>query len=167
MKNENLLKLINDIFDNIYDEDKRDCGCPCCDDCECDSCKCNEFEKLDLTNDEDYEKFNKYVEDCKSILNDSNNSLLNNLFKLFEGVDVNKFVDDIKKAGDEIHKEAQKKKVPKLPSSNTPINKQLQIHKLVGEYVDTIIKPNTNMSKKTIDDAYAGLFEFACWLMNK
>lgn len=169
--NDNLIKLINDIFGvtNECEECNNECSCnnSCCK-------KCDETddinEKLDLTKDEDYNKFNDYIDECKHMLNDdSNNSYLNMLFKLlFGGVDINEYVDNIKKMGDEIHESAkQTKKTPELPSSKLNVQQKEQIHKIVGEYVDTIIKPNTNMETKVINDVYAGLFEFACWLLNK
>lgn len=54
------------------------------------------------------------------------------------------------------------------PSIKIDINKGLQIHKLVQEYVDTMIKPYSKgcLSNEQINDAYAGLYEFACWIYN-
>lgn len=130
-----------------------------------------DIEKLDLTKDEDYAKFNKYVDECDKICNndDSVNSLTRLLFSTIFGFDLKDIIKDIKEAGDEIHNEAIKneKKVPELPSKSTPMDKQLHLHKIVGEYVDTYIRPYGNMDKKVVDDVYAGLFEFACWVMNR
>ena len=47
------------------------------------------------------------------------------------------------------------------------MDKQLHLHKIVGQYVDEYIRPYGNMSKEVVDDVYAGLFEFACWVMNR
>ena len=47
------------------------------------------------------------------------------------------------------------------------VDAKLQIHRLVAEYSDTYIKPyisNDEKGKKLINDAYAGLYEFACWI---
>lgn len=167
---DNVLKLLNDI---LFDDSEK---CTKCDKCnECDECCCDE--KLDLGKDEDYEKFNKYVDECKKICdndNDSTNNLTRALFETLFGFDMKDILDDIKKAGDEVHKKAveerkkeETKKVPELPSKNTPYDKQANLHKIVGEYVDTYIRPYGNMDKNVVDDVYAGLFEFACWVLNK
>ena len=57
----------------------------------------------------------------------------------------------------------------KRPSELLNINQKLQLHKIVQEYVDTMIKPfNKNvLTTQQINDAYAGLYEFAAWVMNK
>lgn len=153
-----ILKLLEDVFFNVNDVEEK-----------------NDVEKLDLGKDEDYAKFNKYVDECKKICDedDSTSNLTRLLFESLFGFDMKDIVDDIKKAGDEIHEQAVKerkkdeKKVPDLPSKSTPMDKQLHLHKIVGEYVDTYIRPYGNMDKKVVDDVYAGLFEFACWIMNR
>ena len=171
-----LLKLLNDVFDdtektcNCEKECKNNCEtCNCCyeyyDDndknnkCECE-CECNN-KHLDLTNDKDYESFKNVI---NSIRKDLKNDELNSIYKLFLGDNVEdtlKLFDDVAKS---IHDEPKKeeKKTPELP-----VQQKEQIHKIVGEYVDTVIKPNTNMDTKVINDVYAGLFEFACWILNK
>lgn len=55
------------------------------------------------------------------------------------------------------------------PSENLNVDQKLQLHKLVQEYVDTMIKPfnNGQLKDSQINDAYAGLFEFAAWVLNK
>lgn len=168
MKNENLLKLINDIFGNDNKSEECDC-CDCCCDC---CCGCDDnLEKLDLTKDEDYAKFNDYVDECNKICesDEVSSNITKMLFDALFGADFKDVINEIKQTGDKIHSEAKSKehKTPELPSSKTPTDKKLQIHKLVAEYVDTIIRPNTEMDRNVIDDVYAGLFEFACWLMNK
>ena len=57
----------------------------------------------------------------------------------------------------------------KRPSELLTISQKLQLHKLVQEYVDTAIKPFNNgiLSNDQINDAYAGLYEFAAWILNK
>lgn len=153
-----ILKLLEDVFFNPNEVEEK-----------------NDVEKLDLGKDEDYAKFNKYVDECKKICDndDSTSNLTRLLFETLFGFDMKDIVDDIKKAGDEIHEQAVKerkkeeKKVPDLPSKSTPMDKQLQLHKIVGEYVDTYIRPYGKMDKKVVDDVYAGLFEFACWVMNR
>ena len=63
----------------------------------------------------------------------------------------------------------EKKEEFDRPSKYIDVNVGLQIHKLVQEYIDTKIKPYAKgiMSEKSINDAYAGLYEFACWIYNK
>ena len=153
-----IIKLFEDVFFNADEiEEKKD------------------VEKLDLGKDEDYAKFNNLVDECKKVCNDDDSTsvLTKQLFETLFGFDMNDIVDDIKKAGDEIHEQAVKErakdenKVPELPSKNTPFDKQVQLHKIVGEYVDTYIRPYGKMDTKVVDDVYAGLFEFACWIMNR
>lgn len=57
----------------------------------------------------------------------------------------------------------------KRPSELLTVDKKLQLHKLVQEYVDTTIKPFNKgiLSNDQINDAYAGLYEFAAWILNK
>lgn len=65
------------------------------------------------------------------------------------------------------HSEEEKKF--KKPSEDLTISQKLQLHKIVQEYVDTMIKPynNGSLTNQQINDAYAGLYEFAAWVMNK
>ena len=153
-----IIKLLEDVFFNTDEvEEKKD------------------VEKLDLGKDEDYAKFNNLVDECKKICNDDDSTsvLTKQLFETLFGFDMNDIIDDIKKVGDDIHEKAVKErekeenKVPDIPSKNTPFDKQVQLHKIVGEYVDTYIRPYGKMDTKVVDDVYAGLFEFACWIMNR
>ena len=162
-----ILKLLDDVFFNT-DEVKEN-----------NDVKNTDVEKLDLSKDEDYAKFNEYVDECKKICDsdDSISNLTKLMFEQFFGFDMNDVIDDIKKAGDEIHEQAVKERakdemnketnVPDLPSNSTPLDRQIHLHKIVGEYVDTYIRPYGKMDTKVVDDVYAGLFEFACWIMNR
>ena len=162
-----ILKLLDDVFFNT-DEVKEN-----------NDVKNTDVEKLDLSKDEDYAKFNEYVDECKKICDsdDSISNLTKLMFEQFFGFDMNDIVDDLKKAGDEIHEQAVKERTkdemnketnfPDLPSNNTPLDKQIHLLNIVGEYVDTYIRPYGKMDKKTVDDLYAYLFEFACWIMNR
>ena len=162
-----ILKLLDDVFFNT-DEVKEN-----------NDVKNTDVEKLDLSKDEDYAKFNEYVDECKKICDsdDSISNLTKLMFEQFFGFDMNDIVDDIKKAGDEIHEQAVKERAkdemnketnfPDLPSNSTPLDRQIHLHNIVGEYVDTYIRPYGKMDKKTADDLYAYLFEFACWIMNR
>lgn len=153
-----IIKLLEDVFFNADEiEEKKD------------------VEKLDLGKDEDYAKFNNLVDECKKVCNDDDSTsvLTKQLFETLFGFDMNDIIDDIKKAGDDIHEKAVKErkkeenKVPELPSKSTPFDKQAHLHKIVEEYVDTYIRPYGKMDTKVVDDVYAGLFEFACWIMNR
>ena len=72
-------------------------------------------------------------------------------------------VDDISKVENEIKIER--------PSEKISTELGLQVHKLVQEYIDTMVKPYNpkvgGLTTKQINDAYAGLYEFACWILNK
>lgn len=131
-------------------------------------------EKLDLTKDDDYKKFNESLDKISEIMNESE---MNPLFKLFLSDDL---IDELRELGKEAHDnndehkceckkqcKCNKKTEPELPSSKCTLEQQANIHKIVTEYVETIIRPNTNMSDDVINDAYAGLYEFACWVLNK
>ena len=163
-------KLLNAIFGEIPNEPEKECDCCKCNcKCDCDNecdCDCGYDDiKLDLKNDEDYDYFKNILKQLREGLK---NDELNSIYKLFLGDNVEEMIDLFDEIGESIHNDKKhEKKTPELPSSKTPINKQQQIHKLVAEYVDTIIKPNTDMDSKVINDVYAGLFEFACWIMNK
>ena len=162
-----ILKLLDDVFFNT-DEVKEN-----------NDAKNTDVEKLDLSKDEDDAKFNEYVDECKKICDsdDSISNLTKLMFEQFFGFDMNDIVDDIKKAGDEIHEQATKDRAKDemnketnfkdLPSNSTPLDKQIHLHNIVGEYVDKYIRPYGKIDKKTADDLYAYLFEFACWIMNR
>lgn len=57
----------------------------------------------------------------------------------------------------------------KRPSELLSINQKLQLHKLVQEYVDTTIRPFNKgvLTNEQINDAYAGLYEFGAWIINR
>ena len=118
----------------------------------------------DLTTDEGLKGYNEQLDKLQ-------NSDLN-ILKLF-GIDGDDIIKKLRKVGQAIHdnKEEQKEEKPKFtrPSDFLDVNKKLQIHKIVQEYVDTMVKPfnNDRLTQQQINDAYAGLFEFACWVMNR
>ena len=66
-------------------------------------------------------------------------------------------------------KRKQEEKKIERPSTKLTTEQGLQIHKLVQEYVDTMVRPFNNgvLSNDQINDAYAGLYEFASWILNK
>ena len=120
------------------------------------------LKELDLRKDEDYEKFKESIETLKK------NPIFNVLGSLI-GVDSH-MLDEVVEEVD-IIREQQKEEEEKnikitRPSETIPTNVGLQIHKLVQEYIDTMVKPYATgiMDDKEINDAYAGLYEFACWI---
>lgn len=121
---------------------------------------------LDLTNADDLQEYCDKIEELKD------NELVKNLCNLFD-IDVDKIFDTLTDYAENVYEEAHKDDEPKTPelvrpSSKLTTEQGLQIHKLVEEYVDTMIKPYvTNMDTKVINDAYAGLYEFAAWILNK
>ena len=123
------------------------------------------IEVFDLSTKEGLEGYNKQ-------LNQLENSDLG-ILKLF-GIDGNDVIDRLRKIGNAIYennKKEEEEETPKFtrPSDLLDVDKKLQIHKIVQEYVDTMVKPfnNGKLTENQINDAYAGLFEFACWVMNR
>lgn len=140
----------------------------------------NDLESIDLSTDEGLEKFNKSLDE------------LNNYDLGIFGV----FLDELRDLGSKLHdklKEAEKKKKEeekqktksdlidrnlidhstgqdfKRPSESLSIDKKLTLHKIVQEYIDTMIKPYNHgtLTNNQINDAYAGLYEFGAWVLNK
>ena len=123
------------------------------------------IEVFDLTTKEGLEGYNKQLDQ----LENSDLSIL----KLF-GIDGDDVIDRLRKIGNAIYennKKEEEEETPKFtrPSDLLDVDKKLQIHKIVQEYVDTMVKPfnNGKLTENQINDAYAGLFEFACWVMNR
>jgi len=141
--------------------------------------------KIDLTKKEDCEYLINTINELKE------NPLFSVLGSLF-GLD-NDNLDEILEKIESIQKELvkkekveEKKPIQKIvidksieeepkksidrPSQKIDVNMGLQIHKLVQEYVDTMIKPYNpkigGLTSEAINDAYAGLYEFACWIYN-
>lgn len=65
--------------------------------------------------------------------------------------------------------EDEDKKAFNRPSENLSVDQKLKLHKIVQEYVDTMIRPfnNGTLTDNQINDAYAGLYEFAAWVLNR
>ena len=124
------------------------------------------IEVFDLTTKEGLEGYNKQLDQLE------NTDL--SILKLF-GLNGDDVIDKLRKIGNVIYennkKEEEKEDEPKFtrPSDLLDVNKKLQIHKIVQEYVDTMVKPfnNGKLTDNQINDAYAGLFKFACWVMNR
>lgn len=129
-----------------------------------------DIKKLDLSNIEDVKEFHKAVNELRE------NKLFSTLFGLF--IDEDDVFEKLDKFADEIyaehHKDDKKNEQSKQkefirPSEKLTSQQGLQIHSLVQEYVDTMIKPYNNgkLTNEQINDAYAGLYEFAAWILNK
>ena len=143
--------------------------------------------EIDLTNEDDY---NDLVSQINEIKNDDTSKCVSAFFGLDED-----FYDDVldllKKYRKQLIEQNQKKEYqpevaqvkksiedkseeqPKIkrPSQNINTEAGLQIHKLVQEYVDTMIKPYNpkvgGLTIEQINNSYAALYEYSCWLFNK
>ena len=127
----------------------------------------NEDEKLDLTKKEDVEKFHEKINKLRE------NEAFLTLTQIF-GYDLTDELDELDKFADNTFQKAEEKrkqeeKKIERPSTKLTTEQGLQIHKLVQEYVDTMVRPFNNgvLSNAQINDAYAGLYEFAAWILNK
>lgn len=125
------------------------------------------IETLDLSKREDVEKLHDAVEELRS--NKLFSPLFNSLFdtKIFDTID--ELVDNIHEQLKEENDEKNELAAPERPSQKLTTEQGLQIHKLTQEYVDTMIKPYNNglLTDEQINDAYAGLYEFAAWILTK
>ena len=125
----------------------------------------NEDERLDLTKKEDVEKFHEKINELRE------NEAFLTLTQIFgynltdELDELDKFADNTFQKAEEKRKQEEKK--IERPSTKLTTEQGLQIHKLVQEYVDTMVRPFNNgvLSNAQINDAYAGLYEFCCWLL--
>ena len=127
----------------------------------------NEDEKLDLTKKEDVEKFHEKINELRE------NEAFLTLTQIF-GYDLTDELDELDKFADNTFQKAEEKrkqeeKKIERPSTKLTTEQGLQIHKLVQEYIDTMVRPFNNgvLSNAQINDAYAGLYEFAAWILNK
>ena len=127
----------------------------------------NEEERLDLTKKEDVEKFHEKINELRE------NEAFLTLTQIF-GYDLTDELDELDKFADNTFQKAEEKrkqeeKKIERPSTKLTTEQGLQIHKLVQEYVDTMVRPFNNgvLSNDQINDAYAGLYEFASWILNK
>lgn len=144
-------------------------------------------ETYDLSTKEGHEEFKKTVNELK------NNVTAKAVLEMF-GVNCDEFLDNLDQLGNDLAEKSQannkkendvkqisRKEVDhsyddkendkqfNRPSSLLNVDQQLQLHKIVQEYIDTMIKPYNNnvLTNNQINDAYAGLYEFAAWIMNR
>lgn len=129
------------------------------------------MKELDLTKKEDLKEFKDTIAELKD------NKLFMSLMNLFTEDD--SVLDSLVDLADEVYnsaheddvKEAPVVEEPKfeIPSSKLTVDQGLKIHKIVQEYVDTMIRPYApaETSNKTINDLYASLYEFAAWVLHK
>lgn len=84
---------------------------------------------------------------------------------------VNQAVKQMERKEEDHSDEPEEDENPKFvrPSQKLSVQQKLQLHKIVQEYVDTMIKPynDGHLTNGQINDAYAGLYEFAAWIMNR
>ena len=132
----------------------------------------------DLTTDEGIKDYNKQLDE----LSETDLDFLNDF-----GIDAKKLIKEMRNLGNHIYesnKEDEEQVQQQLdrktvdhtdnekferPSDKLSVDQKLQLHKITQEYVDTMIKPYNNgqLNNAQINDAYAGLFEFAAWIMNR
>jgi len=126
---------------------------------------------FDLTTDEGFKGYNEQ-------LNEISKQMDSDILK-YLGLESDNLIKYLKDLGESIHDISKKQKIKEEPKKEEPhftrpsdllsVDKKLQIHKIVQEYVDNMIKPfnKGQLTDNQINDAYAGLFEFACWIMNR
>jgi len=152
-------KLFEDIFGDLFG-DIFSFDLDCNKECKCDKkCECKKEEKS---------------EEKKSALDEFNEAIntLNDVLKSLESLKEEKTEEKKSEAREIKIENAEEKKeekpvLPPRPSEKLSTQDSLDLHKVVGEYVDTMIKPYTDFDKNTVNDIYAGLFEFAAWMLNK
>lgn len=142
----------------------------------------DDIESIDLKTDEGLKKFNKSLDELEGY------DL--GIFDIF--------IDELRDLGTKLHNQlnekdkkekVQEKKKEEIksnpidrnlidhstgqdftrPSESLSIDKKLTLHKIVQEYIDTMIKPYNHgtLTNDQINDAYAGLYEFGAWVLNK
>ena len=117
-----------------------------------------EIDKLDLENKNDRDKLRKVIDELHD------NKLFTGLMTFLYHSDI---LDELNNELDKRDKKDSKKEINR-PSKTISTQVGLKLHKLVQEYVDTMIKPYNpkvnGLTNEQINDAYAGLYEFACWI---
>lgn len=154
----------------------------------------NDVQTLDLTKEEDNKKFKDAIQIIKNYKKEvKNDSIMSFLVNLIDDDLLNKaeeYADNILEESKETEVENQCSICEKEYCNNCPFfeddeedskltrpselldntDVKLQIHSLVNEYCKEYINPyvsNDIKGKELSNNAYAGLFEFACWIYNK
>lgn len=134
---------------------------------------------FDLTTEEGLNGFCEQIDN----MSDTQKKLLN-IFKDVIGLDEDEdAAEGFKKVAKLVYDKANPKEVKEekkivdhtegvhfdRPSDKLTVDQKLQLHKLTQEYVDTMIKPFSKgvLNDNQINDAYAGLYEFAAWILKK
>ena len=132
----------------------------------------------DLTTDEGIKDYNKQLDD----LDKTDLDFLNDF-----GIDAKKLIKEMRNLANHIYESNKEDEEPaqkqldrktvdhtdtekiERPSDKLSVDQKLQLHKITQEYVDTMIKPYSKgqLTNNQINDAYAGLFEFAAWIMKR
>jgi len=155
----------------------------------------NTVRKYDLNTREGYENFIHDVADMRKDLEGNDGFFAKYLLKLLDNIVSNvmenygkKYMSNADKAQEIIHNQVEKERankqvnvrvqpVPEVeddiewPSQQLSEKQKRSIWRIVDEYVDTMILPHldreTRNNEDLIDNVSSGLFEFACWIMNK
>ena len=132
----------------------------------------------DLSTDEGIKGYNKQLDK----LSETDLDFLNDF-----GIDAKKLIKEMRNLGNHIYESNKKDETPaqqqldrktvdhtdtekiERPSDKLSVDQKLQLHKITQEYVDTMIRPYSKgkLTNNQINDAYAGLFEFAAWIMKR
>lgn len=120
----------------------------------------------ELFNEDDLKDPQKRKEIIEGLTSIKDNYIFKTLLASNKYIDtlVNTIIDSLKK-----YDENEKKKIVR-PSENIDPNIGVQLHKLVSKYIDEYVRPyylNTEENQKLINNAYAGLYEFACWVIKQ
>lgn len=132
-----------------------------------------EVKEYDLTTKEGHQEFKKQVEELKqnetfksllNIFDVDSDDLLNTMDELADSIYEDCKDEDVKDSDNSIKEEHFVR-----PSELLDYDHQMQLHKITQQYIDEMIKPYNNgkLTDEQINDAYAGLYEFAAWIMNK
>ena len=131
--------------------------------------------KYDFTKKEDVDEFCKVCDELK------NSVFVKDLLNVLYGGD--DYLDYLKELVNKKYEESRKNAKPEQKPSpqpektsetkaftyqeGLPIESKLQIHKLVQEYLDKVIKPQVNnqVSNDALNDAYVAFYDYSCWLM--
>ena len=178
---ENLANKVNDLKEAVSDKynDVMD----------------NTVRKYDLNTREGYENFIHDVADMRKDLEGNDGFFAKYLLRLLDNMVSNvmenygkKYMSNTDKVNEIVNNQVEKERankqvnikvqpVPEVeddiewPSQKLSEKQKRSIWRIVDEYVDTMLLPyldkETRNNEDLIDNVSSGLFEFACWIMNK